>query len=216
MLFTPDALSEVDVIEALEYVRSQWHIDPDRVHLVGCSMGGHGTFRLGSRHPDWFASARPQAAYAPAALVENMLNVPVYALHNRDDPGVSISESREPTHRLDEFGGQAILDELPDDVHCYGTSKLALQRQREWAFRQVRAQAVRRVHYTALDELARGAHWVEVVEWGPEGRPATIDARIGQSNDLYVTLDNVGIVKIDLAPARTVQHGRIAVLPKGT
>lgn len=210
------ALSEFDAIEALDYVRSHWNIDPDRIHLEGYSMGGSGTFELGSRHPDWFASAAPQAGFAPAAPIENMLNLPVYAFHNIGDPSIAISMSRGLVRQLAEFGGQAILDELPDDTHGFWFDTPGFVRQREWALRQVRAQSVRRVHYTALDEYARGAYWVEVAEWGPEGRPATIDARIGLGNDLHLTLDNIGVLEVDLAMSPADRETAMRIVIDGT
>jgi hypothetical protein len=52
-----------------------------------------------------------------------------------------------------------------------------------------------------MDEAARRAYWAEVIEWGPAGRPARIDARIGADNALHADLDNVAVAKFDLAAA---------------
>ena len=56
-------LARRDVIDALNYVKKHWNIDPDRIHLTGNSMGGGGTFKIASCHPDLFASAVPRCGY---------------------------------------------------------------------------------------------------------------------------------------------------------
>ncbi len=206
------ALSEVDVLEVLEYVRSHWHVDPDRIQLDGCSMGGYGTWTLGSRHPDLFASAQSVGGYFPAGQVENMLNVPLYNLHSLHDRSISITESREPTQRLEEFGGRVVMHEDPGSNHCFRITSPERVRAAQWAFRQTRPQTVQRVHYTAVDELARGAYWAEIVEWGPEGRPASFDARFSPANFLHLTLDNVEVVKIDLAASPADQEHEMTLV----
>ncbi|MDD5455112.1 MAG: carbohydrate binding domain-containing protein, partial [Candidatus Ratteibacteria bacterium] len=42
-------LSEADVLDAIEYVKKYWSIDPRKIHLVGRSMGGRGTYYFCTR-----------------------------------------------------------------------------------------------------------------------------------------------------------------------
>jgi dienelactone hydrolase len=53
----------LDAMEVLDTVLTCLPIDPDRVLLVGGSMGGHGTWHVGLTHPDRFAVASPQAGW---------------------------------------------------------------------------------------------------------------------------------------------------------
>lgn len=53
----------LDAMEVLDTVLARLPIDPDRVLLVGGSMGGHGTWHIGLTHPDRFAVASPQAGW---------------------------------------------------------------------------------------------------------------------------------------------------------
>jgi hypothetical protein len=194
-------LAEVDVLEAIAYVRAHWNIDPDRIHLSGGSMGGGGTFTLGARHPDLFASARPFCGYGLQIPVGNLLHVPVCAVHSRDDWMVPIMQSRGATRALTELGGAAIQHETDGVGHNPGAWKEGSEFAHRWAAGHTRPREVRRVHYAATDELARKAYWAEVVEWGPESRPATIDARLDPDNTLYLSLDNVNIARFDIAAA---------------
>jgi pimeloyl-ACP methyl ester carboxylesterase len=57
-------LGEDDVLRTLEEVRRDYRIDPDRVYLVGHSMGGTGAWHLASRYPDRFAGIVPTCGNA--------------------------------------------------------------------------------------------------------------------------------------------------------
>src|SRR5262249_52460670 len=58
-------LSEKDVMNVLAMVRKEFNVDADRIYLTGHSMGGAGTYFLGSKHPDIWAAIAP---VAPAAF----------------------------------------------------------------------------------------------------------------------------------------------------
>src|SRR5204863_3843936 len=54
-------LSEKDVMNVLDLVKKEYAIDPDRVYLMGHSMGGGGTWHLGIKYPDVWAALAPIA-----------------------------------------------------------------------------------------------------------------------------------------------------------
>lgn len=53
----------MDAIEVLEIALERFPIDRNRVILSGHSMGGHGTWHVGSTHPDKFAAMIPIAGW---------------------------------------------------------------------------------------------------------------------------------------------------------
>jgi len=59
-------LSELDVLNVMAIAEKQFDIDPNRVYLMGHSMGGAGTIFLGQKHSEIWAAA---AAIAPAAFM---------------------------------------------------------------------------------------------------------------------------------------------------
>jgi pimeloyl-ACP methyl ester carboxylesterase len=61
-------LSEKDVLNVLAMLREEFNVDDDRTYLMGHSMGGAGTFFLGSKHADEWAALAP---IAPAAMLMN-------------------------------------------------------------------------------------------------------------------------------------------------
>jgi predicted esterase len=112
-----DGIGEADVLRAMEDVRRAYNVDPDRVHLTGLSMGGAGTWHLGLRYPDLFASITPVCAVAdvtllargaqmgardreiadltsPSGIAENALNQRVFIFHGDEDPSVGVEHSR--------------------------------------------------------------------------------------------------------------------------
>lgn len=64
---TPEALqrerslSEMDVMNVLQLVSREYNVDPDRVYLMGHSMGGMGTYVLGQKYADKWAAIAPMS-----------------------------------------------------------------------------------------------------------------------------------------------------------
>ena len=80
-------LSEKDVLNVLELVRKEYTIDPDRIYLMGHSMGGGGTWHLGIKYPDLWAALAPiaPAVFRPATDVEKARHIPVILVQGDAD-----------------------------------------------------------------------------------------------------------------------------------
>ena len=61
-------LSEKDVMNVLAIMRKEFSVDDSRTYLIGHSMGGAGTFFLGSKHAKEWAALAP---IAPASFLMN-------------------------------------------------------------------------------------------------------------------------------------------------
>jgi predicted esterase len=61
-------LSEKDVMNVLAMMRKEFNVDDNRTYLIGHSMGGAGTYFLGSKHAKEWAAIAPMA---PAAFLMN-------------------------------------------------------------------------------------------------------------------------------------------------
>jgi predicted peptidase len=57
--------SEKDVVTVLDMIRKEFNVDERRIYLMGHSMGGAGTYYLGSKHGHIWAALAP---IAPAAM----------------------------------------------------------------------------------------------------------------------------------------------------
>jgi predicted peptidase len=75
--------SEKDVMKVLDTVRTEFNVDERRIYLMGHSMGGAGTYYLGSKHGNVWAALAP---IAPAAM--GMTNDRTKVLQAIKDAGV--------------------------------------------------------------------------------------------------------------------------------
>jgi poly(3-hydroxybutyrate) depolymerase len=109
-------LSEKDVMNVLEIVRKDYSIDPDRIYLMGHSMGGGGTMHLGIKYPDLWAGLAPiaPALFRPAKDVEGVKHIPVMLVQGDKDNLCPVAVARkwademkklEMTHEYVEIAG---------------------------------------------------------------------------------------------------------------
>jgi predicted peptidase len=75
--------SEKDVMTVLDMIRKEFTVDENRMYLMGHSMGGAGTYYLGSKYASQWAALAP---IAPAAM--GMTNDRVKVLQGIKDAGV--------------------------------------------------------------------------------------------------------------------------------
>lgn len=190
-------LGAADVLAARAFVETHWPVDPDRVSLAGGSMGGAGTWHLGSLYPDRWAALAPLAGSALFAALENLDHVPLFALHGSDDRVIPATASTAAIRYVREQGGVAGI-ELPTGLgHQYRDDSNGLRRTAAalLAARRERPQSFR---YVATSGAARGAWGVEVVQWGAQPRPARFAVATGPQNRLHVDTTNVGWLRLEL------------------
>jgi predicted peptidase len=117
-------------VAALEQVEKTYHVDPDRVVLTGLSLGGHGTWGLGSQRPGRFAALGPICGWGMPSQAEALARTPIWCWHGAADPVVPVSASREMVEAIEAAGGQIRYAELPGVGHnswdaAYGTMEFA-------------------------------------------------------------------------------------------
>ena len=73
-------LSEADVMNVIDIVRTEYHVDSSRVFLMGHSMGGFGTWWLGQKHADLWAAIAPMSGVLPDVdyQLPKLADVPVH------------------------------------------------------------------------------------------------------------------------------------------
>lgn len=80
------AYGATDVFEVWADVAHRYKLNPAYSEITGYSMGGFGTFVLGSQFPDLFAHAQPTVGSAPNNdVVVSLRNVPVLMWNNSAD-----------------------------------------------------------------------------------------------------------------------------------
>jgi poly(3-hydroxybutyrate) depolymerase len=110
-------LSEIDVMEVLKRVRTEYRIDDSRIYLMGHSMGGIGTWALGAKYPDVWAALAPFAGLGNPASVERMRHIPQIVVHGDADPTVNVSGSRNMVAMMKKLGVDHTYIEVPGGNH---------------------------------------------------------------------------------------------------
>src|SRR5439155_23635016 len=136
-------------LDVIKEMKAHYRIDPDRVYLVGISMGGMGVYSIAAHYPDEFAAGMALAGRAdsplqnntalenfhpfkqwliqadnPISLCENLLHVPLRIYHGQDDPIVPKTEAMRMAARFKELGADAQLIMKPGG-HTFGFEVLA-------------------------------------------------------------------------------------------
>jgi predicted esterase len=99
-------LSYLDVMNVLELVRDEYEIDDTRIYLMGGSMGGAGTWRIASRHPEIWAAIAPicPGTTLDEIDLEGMRHIPVVVTHGDADTTVPVERSRTMAAAMEELG----------------------------------------------------------------------------------------------------------------
>jgi predicted peptidase len=98
-------LSEKDVMNVLKLVRKEFNIDDKRIYLIGHSMGGGGTWHLGTKYPDIWAGLAPIAPAAsgrPTGL-DKLKNIPVIVVQGDKDTLVRPEGTRRWVEKMKEL-----------------------------------------------------------------------------------------------------------------
>ena len=125
-------------LKALDQTIAEFNCDTQRQYLTGLSMGGYGSWAIGSSHPGRFAAlavicggVRPPASvprnpeapdlssvadpYTPIA--EKIGKTPVWVFHGGADPVVPVTESRKMVEALKATGGNVKYSEYEGVRH---------------------------------------------------------------------------------------------------
>ncbi|MBR5345003.1 MAG: hypothetical protein IK127_04185 [Clostridia bacterium] len=114
---------EAEMAAILEVLEKYPNIDPNRIYVGGCSMGGGGTMNMINTYPEFFAAAFPICAAgsiteeAAAAFAAN--GMPVYLIHSIDDGTVNVS-STGAAYELLKAAGATVYATLFDMVDTIG------------------------------------------------------------------------------------------------
>ncbi len=98
-----------ELVEFIRFAATMDNVDPDRVYLMGASMGGYATWALLMCVPELIAAAAPICGGGMAWNAVRMKDVPVWAFHGVEDPVVAVTESIGMYNSLRRSGGNAKL-----------------------------------------------------------------------------------------------------------
>ncbi len=226
-------MGDDDIMRVLAEARRLFSVDADRVYLSGESMGGFGTWNVGTRHPDVFAALAPVfggfdyhaelseeklGALTPVdrylnerqsswAMAENLLHVPVFVHHGDLDGAVKVDWSRWGVKLLQRFGYDVRYQEYPGRIHetlRTGTSDANMNIP--WFLAHRRESQPRTVRMRSAELRHASAYWVSVEQAESPLAFMEVDAEVVDRNVIRLDTDNV--LAVVLKPAALVDAAR--------
>ncbi|MCB0638484.1 MAG: prolyl oligopeptidase family serine peptidase [Lewinella sp.] len=133
----PDLGAALALVDSLVEVLP---IDPERVYIMGLSMGGMGTFEAIARRPELFAAAVPICGGSIPELAPLYAGqVPVWIFHGAKDDIVQPQLSRDMAQAIYAHGGNVQYTEFPEANHNSWDATFAEPGLLPWLFSQRRS-----------------------------------------------------------------------------
>jgi hypothetical protein len=226
-------LGDADIMRVVALAKQHFSVDPDRVYLSGDSMGGWGTWNVGTRHPDVFAALGPifggvdyhaslpeeaLAGLTPLtrflgdlgnswAMADSLLNLPIFVFHGDVDRSVPVDFSRYGVRMLQRWGYNVRYFELPGYAHeDLGISEKLI----DWFLQQRRNPNPRQVRLRTAELKNASAYWLALTQFDRADAYMVADAAITGANTIRVDTQNVRTLRLSPAaplvdPAQPVQ-----------
>lgn len=215
-------IGERDVLRCIALAKQQLSVDDNRVYLTGASMGGSGTWTVGTRHPELFAGIAPVyggwdyrlelsademkkltlaeqyrlESWSSFAQLESLLSTPVFVNHGDADTSVEVANSRYAVRQLQRWGYDVQYWEHPGKGHeALGCEDTLLA----WMLAHRRNANPAHVRLRAAELKSAAAHWVRVEQRDDQRAVIQADAEIIAPNT--IRLDTQNVLSITLSPA---------------
>lgn len=217
-----NGIGELDVLKCIELAKELFNVDEDRIYLKGESMGGGGTWNVGTRNPGLFAAIAPvyggwdyhvsmtenqieklsererfinerNSNYAQA---DALLTTPVFVSHGDIDLAVDVKHSRYAVKMLQRWGYDIRYHELPG----YGHEGMPyIDQLMPWFLKQERIANPNKVRVRSGYLKSASAHWVKVLQRENPYSFIEAEAEILINNTIRLSTKNV--LDIELSPS---------------
>lgn len=215
---------ETDVFEAIEAVKREYPIDPNKIVLRGFSMGGHGAWHIGTHYPHLWSGVNPGAGFSetrkytkvtqepPDHQVKawhiydavdyalNLFNTPFYGYGGELDPQLAAAMNMKEAAAKEGIELKVFVG--PKMEHReHPEMKREIMRLLARAERDPRPELVK---FTTWTMKYPECHWVKIEGLEEHYRRANVIAD-ATSQTLKVKTDNVTAVTFDPLPRATTQ-----------
>ena len=213
---------ETDVLDAIASVQRRYKIDPDRVVLMGFSMGGAGTWHLAAHYADHFAAAHAGAGFVDVAryqhlkpeqypawyeqklwgqydvpdYVRNLFNIPFVAYGGEIDPQRASGEIMAETFKAEGHELQRLVG--PKMPHKYDPASLAeIMKRMKAAADKGRDNFPKQVTLQTRTLKYHRMFWASIEGLGEHWADSRLDAEIADPGHVVVTTKNVTRFALD-------------------
>ena len=221
---------EVDVLEAIEAVKRNYRIDPERISVRGFSMGGAACWQFAVHYPDrWFA-ANPGAGFAetPQFLKvfqqEDLKPTPYeqklwhlydctnYALNLLQCPTVAYSGELDNQKQAADIMAEALSKEGIELVHLIGPktkhsyhpdTKREVEARITSLAEVGRRQFGREVHFETYTLKYNQCGFVTIDRLGEHWKKARVDAKVVGHDAMDLKTENITAMTLEFPPGRS-------------
>ena len=81
------------VLNIVDYVSANYDVDPNRVYVLGMSLGGYGAIDFAATYPDRIAAAIGMCGGSSVKNLDGLADLPLWIIHGTADSAVSVSQS---------------------------------------------------------------------------------------------------------------------------
>src|SRR3989440_9076918 len=136
------------LLELLDEVTKKYSVDLSRVYLTGLSMGGYGTWMLGTAYPERFAAIAPICGGGDLITVllssrektAALKSLGIWAFHGAKDPVVPVEESKRMIDAVRKAGALDVkLTIYPEAQHDSWTETYNNQELYRWLLNHQRS-----------------------------------------------------------------------------
>jgi len=218
---------EVDLFEALEAVKDQYKIDPNRISVRGFSMGGAAAWHIGAHHAGEWAAVAPGAGFAETAeflevfqnetvqpswwerklfrlydataYALNFSNVPLVAYSGEKDRQIQAAQVMERELAREGITLKHIIG--PETAHRYHPdSRAQIDREIDAIAARGRDPYPTRVRFITYTLRYPRMKWVRVDALEQHWEPSRIDAAIVSDSKVAVKTSGITAFTLDFGP----------------
>lgn len=211
---------EVDVYEAIEAVRKKLAIDPDRISVIGSSVGGAATWYHASHYPDFWAAAAPMFGYCDDKVSEsftlspfprqaweefswiargaayragNLRHVALRFAHGEWDRAIPGGVPVEHSRQMDRKLTALGIPHTYLEIPKTGHSQTAEVRNEAllWLLKQQRIRTPENISLVVHTLRHHRSHWVSVEQQTVSGKESTVQAKRQPNGSVVVKTANV-------------------------
>jgi len=118
------------ILNVVEYVQKNYHVDTSKLYVAGMSMGGYGTMFFVGKYPQKVTAAVAICGGGKVTDGCNLKNVPMWIMHGKRDKIVPMSESEKMVKSIRDCGGNMVKFTIYDSYDhgliekCFRTDTL--------------------------------------------------------------------------------------------
>lgn len=156
------------VLGLIDYTRSHYNVDDNRIFLAGLSNGAIGVYTIGMFYPDRFAGLIPVAGSITPRFMNflvNLRNTPVYMIQGAHDPVFPIQLSRRVHKILSDMRYPVVYREHGEKGTAHGGHFLPeneIPDLLEWIKKQKRSLSPNIVRMTRENNHLGAIHWARL------------------------------------------------------